>query len=75
MKKILQIEPVAPMSAVNVEAKILAELEDKILIQNWNGEYLQLTPSSIKDDKTIYRVEDQASDICMLKFDWRKERK
>lgn len=62
------------MSAIHVETKILAELEGKILIQNWNGEYLQLTPSLVKGGKTIYRVEDQAPDVCMLKFDWRKER-
>ena len=74
MKKVLKIEPAVQMSAVDVEFEILAESGDKILTKNWKGDYIQLTPSFVKDDKTIYRVEDQAYDICMLKKqDWRKE--
>jgi hypothetical protein len=74
MKKVLRIEPAVQMSAVDVEVEILAESGDKILSKNWKGDYIQLTPSFVKDDKTIYRVEDQALDVCMLKKqDWRKE--
>lgn len=74
MKKVLKIEPAVQMSAVNVEVEILAESGDKILSKNWKGDYIQLTPSCVKDDQTVYRVEDQALDVCMLKNqNWRKE--
>jgi hypothetical protein len=54
--------------------EILAQSGDKILSKNWKGDYIQLTPSFVKDNETIYRVEDQALDVCMLKKqDWRKE--
>lgn len=62
------------MSAVQMEMDILAESGEKILTKNWKGDYLQLTPSFVKDNQTVYRVEDQAYDISMLKKqDWRKE--
>ena len=74
MKKLLKVEPAVQMSAVNVEFDILAESGDKILTKNWKGDYIQLAPSFVKDKETVYRVEDQAYDICMLKKqDWRKE--
>lgn len=73
MKKLMKIEPVQG-GPVDVEVEIIAESGDKILSKNWKGDYIQLTPSFVKDDKTIYRVEDQALDVCMLKKqDWRKE--
>jgi hypothetical protein len=74
MKKVLSIEPLAPMASVSVEANIIAEEGEKILIQDWRGYFLQLTPSCVKDNTIIYRVEDQASDLSLLKFKWtRKE--
>ena len=73
MKKMLAVEPVAPMSAVNVEFEILAECEDKILTKNWRNEFIQLAPSMVKDDgTTVYRVEDSNIDISQLKFGWMK---
>jgi len=70
MTTTLAIEPVAPMSAVNVEVDILDTIGDKILIQHWNGEYLQLTPSTTKNDRTIYRVEGQSRNIQDLSLPW-----
>jgi len=66
MKRVLAVEPVAPMSAINLECDIIAECNEKILTKNWKGQYMQLTPSCIKDNKTIYRVEDTSNDISEL---------
>ncbi len=72
MKKMLAVEPIAPMSAINLECEILAECGEKILTKNWRNEFVQLTPSMVKDGKTIYRVEDSNIDISKLKFGWMK---
>lgn len=70
MKKMLAVEPVAPMSAINIELEILDQRDDKILSKNWRGEFIQLTPSMVKDNRTIYRIEDSNIDISKLKFGW-----
>jgi hypothetical protein len=70
MKRTLAVEPVAPMSAVNVECDIIGECNNKILTKNWKGQYMQLAPSCVKDEKTIYRVEDVSYDMNALKAGW-----
>ena len=70
MKKVLAVEPVAPMSAVNLECDILAEQNEKILTKNWKGEFMQLSPSTVKDGKTVYRVDDKSYNLSDLKFGW-----
>jgi len=67
MKKILAVEPIAPMSAVDVELEIIEQQDNNILSRNWRGEYIKLEPSSEKDGKTIYRVTDQSFDRIKLK--------
>jgi len=70
MKETLAIEPVAPMSAIYIEADILDKIDDKILIKNWRGEFQQLSPSCIKNNKIIYRVEEQSMNLSKLSEPW-----
>jgi hypothetical protein len=70
MRRVLAVEPVAPMSAINIECDIIAECDEKILTKNWRGEYMQLAPSFIKDNKTIYRVEGTSHDMSALQAGW-----
>jgi hypothetical protein len=70
MKQVIAIEPLAPMSAVNVEADILDTIDDKILIQNWKGHFVQLTPSAKKDERIIYKVEHESNDLSSFSLAW-----
>jgi hypothetical protein len=62
------------MSAISAEYDIIDIDGDKILTKKWNGQYIELVPSYHKDGKTIYRVGDEAHDICLMKNQQWKER-
>jgi hypothetical protein len=66
----LAIESLAPMSAILIEAEILDTIDEKVLIKSWNGDFLQLSPSYVKNQKTVYRVEDQSMNLSSLSEPW-----
>ncbi len=70
MKQVIAIEPLAPMSAVNVEADILDTIDDKILIKNWQGRFVQLAPSTKKNERIIYKVEHESNDLNSFSLSW-----
>lgn len=73
MKKVLAVEPVAPMSEIDVEFDIIAQCGERILTKNWKGQFIQLSPTTIKNNKIIYRIEDSSLNLSDLNFNWEGE--
>jgi hypothetical protein len=64
------------MSAIRDEYDILDTDGEKILTKRWNGQYIELVPSyTHKNGDTIYRIDDEASDICLMRNQQWKERR
>jgi hypothetical protein len=66
----LAIESLAPMSAITIETEILDTIDEKLLIKNWNGDFQQLSPSYVRNNRTVYRVEDQSMNLSSLSEPW-----
>ena len=67
MRRILAVEPAAPMSAIKADLEIIEEKNGNIISRNWKGDFIKLIPSSEKDGVTIYRVSDQSCDLSKLR--------